>query len=92
MSTTTERSLSLNFGALAPALSDQVAEQGYSLPADEAGRFQKNHTAIVRLHIHGLLTDSEALKARRRLMKQVIAALSPTSSEGGTDEGDPSGL
>lgn len=77
MSTTLE----VNFGALAPALLDQVREQGFDLPEFSADGLQACATAIVRLHLREILSDSEVKRARSRLMKQISAAVVHAAQE-----------
>ena len=64
----TER-IGLRFGALTPKISEQLNESG--IAKSDLKRFDGHAEAITRLHICGLLTDSESRKARQRLMNVV---------------------
>ena len=54
----------IQFGALAPSLRDQL---GAALPS----HFQDDADAITRLHVRGVLSDSEAQRARKRLISAI---------------------
>lgn len=63
---------SLSFGALAPPISEQLETQGLTSPGS---LFQRQADAIVLLHVHGVLTDTSAHAARKRLLKAITNAL-----------------
>ncbi len=58
--------LKINFGALAPPLVEQL--EGI-LPKKDLKRYDELALAITRCSVHGLISDSAALAARKRLMK-----------------------
>ncbi len=65
--------LEICFGLLADSISKQVSSQLGSqikLPY-----FDEDAKAIARLYIRGLITDSEKERARRKLIKKIIAHL-----------------
>ncbi len=55
----------VEFGAMAPPLKKQL--RGVII----TGADQNNVDAITRLHVHRLLSDTEARRARFRLLKQI---------------------
>ncbi len=55
--------LTIHFGALAPPLTEQIK----NLPE----KYEENSQAITRLFLHGLLTEAETHKARKRLVKAI---------------------
>jgi hypothetical protein len=72
---TTERFLS--FGALVDPIEKQVPE----LPKDAAKIFQKDMESIIRLYIHGILSDSERERAYTRLAKKIREAVKKIGKE-----------
>lgn len=60
--------LTLSFGAMAPKPSQQI--HGLS------PHFDKDADAITRLLIRGIITPSEADKARKRLVKEIAKEIS----------------
>jgi len=58
----------ISFGALAPKLTVQLKG---ALPHRELKVFDDVAHAIIDLHIGGILSDGEAHKARRRLLKKI---------------------
>lgn len=66
-------SIGISFGALSKPLKEQIKEQGFPLPpADTLKRLEARKEAIVTLHLGNVLCDSEAEKARKRLLKQIV--------------------
>lgn len=61
----------VHFGALAPPMKEQI---GHLISEQDCGKFQKIADAIVMLHIHGYLSDSQVDKARQRCMKAITKA------------------
>lgn len=57
--------LKVEFGAMSQPLKKQV--KGLRFPS----MFQANADAITRLNVYGLLTESEAHRARLRLLKSI---------------------
>lgn len=59
----------INFGTLSPKVSEQLVAQGICVP--NAWHFDLDSDSINRLRIRGLITDSQAHAANKRLMKQI---------------------
>jgi hypothetical protein len=77
----------ITLGALAPSLREQIA---FPLPADvgaKIDRLQLDSEAITRLSLRGLLSDSQTLTARKKLVKRIEATLSAPAP--GTPERRP---
>ena len=64
--------LGLSFGAMAPKPSQQV-------PGIDP-HFDKDADAITRLLVRGIITPSEAHKARKRLIKSIARELQKTDN------------
>lgn len=62
----------LHFGALAPRPSKQVR-----LPPEEGKHFDKDADAIDRLAVRGIITASEAARARQRLVNEIAKKVIP---------------
>lgn len=77
----------IEFSALGPTLAEQCEQQGLyalDLPVDMADKLAH---AVTLCHLRGVLTDTEANRARARILKQmnlrqVRAALKSTSPGG----------
>jgi hypothetical protein len=61
--------LSINFGATAPPLAEQLAD--FNFEENEITHWQKDFNAITRLSVRGLLSDAETDKARNRLLNAI---------------------
>lgn len=57
-------------GEMAPDVSEQGSLK-LTIPKKELALFDRHAGAITLLHLHGLITDSEALRSRRRLVKKI---------------------
>lgn len=68
----------ITFGAMADPLRKQLEMTG--IDVGTINHLQRDADAIVRLHVRGLLTDSETSRARIRVIKKINAAL---KGEGG---------
>jgi hypothetical protein len=64
--------MEIHFGALAAPLSKQL--QGCGLSVTILKRFEKDALAITRLHVMGLIPESVACTARKRLLKRIEKA------------------
>ena len=62
-----DKRIPIEFGALAQSISTQLGIKAVPLDNDA--------DAITRLHVRGLLTDSETDKARKRLMKKIVECI-----------------
>lgn len=69
------RDLMLRFGAVAPPLRVQLTDAGFRLGAEPCEFWQRLADAVTLLSCHELLTDSEAKRARKRLMKRIVRHL-----------------
>lgn len=85
--------IEISFGALAEPLADQLRQQGLLIGREKCSRFQSDMDASARLSVRGLLSDSEATKVRRRLLKAILSEveiqpkkLSGTAQETPTSE------
>ena len=71
--------VSIEFGALAPPLAEQLG-----IEADRLEHLQWSCDAVTRLAINGLLTEAEKDKVRMRLIKRIAKLV----RESPTDTGD----
>lgn len=65
----------LSFGALSPKLSEQLDSQKVTYSKNSVSHFQKDADAVTRLAERGLLTDSIARNARKKLIKKIAASV-----------------
>jgi len=68
--------LELSFGAFSALLKQQLRSQGLAVLDGDAERLehlQRDADALVRLVIRGVITDSAAASARRKLITRVCA-------------------
>lgn len=63
--------LSLHFGAFVQPLKQQLRDAKVKAPAGSVSAWQQDADAITRLVIRGLLTDSAAQAARRKLLRTI---------------------
>ncbi len=63
--------MDIELGAMAPKLSQQLSSLR-RLDQDKVAMAEKDADAITRLHVRGILIESEATRARNRLMKKII--------------------
>ena len=66
----------IRFGGLADSITDQLKEQGYDAP-NEGKRFDRLSRSINHLLLNGLISDSTAAEARKRLMREICASARP---------------
>jgi len=66
------RRLEISFGALSPALAEQISAYGLNL---DCSQYQRDADAVTRLSVRGILPDGEARKARRRILKAMTKLL-----------------
>lgn len=59
----------LELGALSPLVSEQLKDCGASKKTLQ--HWDNHATAITRLVVHGLLTEAECIRARKRLISQI---------------------
>ena len=61
--------MKIQFGAMAPRLTEQLRETGIS--QKELKVFDEDTDAITRLYVRGILSDREKQKAIHRLIKKI---------------------
>lgn len=66
----------ITFGAMCDDIEIQLQRQGFTL-GDRAPLFQRWSAEIGSLRIHGLLTEAESDRARKRLWKELTATAKP---------------
>ena len=73
-----EKKMEIGFrhGTLCDSYEKQANEQGFTL-GDKAELFEKLGFAHNMLHIHGLLTDSQADAVCKKLQKQLVKSVKP---------------
>ena len=67
--------LILEFGALAPSLTEQLAEQGVPFDAEECAKWDRWHDALNTLAIGGPVTHAERRKIQERMIKTIKQSL-----------------
>lgn len=67
--------LKLHFGALAPSLEKQLAEQG--LVDKDIKTHQKIHDSMIMLYIHGYIPDSQRGKMDKKLFNAIKKKVKP---------------
>lgn len=70
-------SLSLQFGALAPKIAWQVANQGFRFVRSHVRQAQRDADAVTRLLIRGLMNEAQAKKARQKIVCDVAQQVKP---------------
>ena len=63
--------MQLVLSALGPSISEQLENNGLEQTGTPIELIERFHEAITLLHIHGLLSDSECNRSRKRLIKKV---------------------
>jgi hypothetical protein len=69
------KTLRISFGALSDSLAKQIRDQDLEIDPTKCGHLQLDIDAVNRLRIRGALTDSEAHKVHKRLMKSITNAV-----------------
>ena len=64
--------LSLTFGAMAPPIHEQLAEQGFEASEKDLEKYQNMAHALAMVRIHGLVPESTARAGEKRLLKKII--------------------
>jgi hypothetical protein len=72
MTTEDQNTFRIELGALCPPIFQQLSGQGLEMETVYLDHAEADATAITRLLIRGFLTDSEARKARKRLVKFIV--------------------
>lgn len=77
--------LGVSFGAFAPTIRDQLAEQGVEVYKtrrmdDACTCSQMDAEAVNRLRIRGVITPSEAERANKRILKSLLRAISDSAA------------
>ena len=65
--------IQIQFGAMAPLLETQLGHQGLKITSGPLNHLQKDADALARLSARGVLSEAETGRARRRLMKAILA-------------------
>ena len=65
------KTLSIEMGAMSDSITDQLEAQGLESVGKSADLLERLSHAITLTHIHGVITDSECAKARKRLMSKI---------------------
>lgn len=82
------KNLRINFAAMAPVISVQLAEQGIIIEKTEKERYEKVlyfdrlKTAINELWFSDLITENQADSARNKLFKKIKTFLESLTDEG----------
>ena len=66
-----EKELEIGFGVANVNIKEQVEAQDFEISEMAGQKFDDCRKAIIRLLFAGILTEGEADKARRRLMRQI---------------------
>lgn len=66
--------IGLHFGAMADSVKEQLEKQGYTLPREALfDQYDKMMFAYNMLRIHSMLTQAEAEKVAKRILKNIAA-------------------
>lgn len=68
--------LEISFGAMADTLTKQLARYTITGKRARIAKWQREADAITQLSISGLLRDPEKTRARERLMRTILSAVS----------------
>lgn len=66
-----KRELEIGFGVANGSIKEQVEAQGFEISEMAGQKFDDCRKAIIRLLFADILTEGEADKARRRLLRQI---------------------
>ena len=70
-----QKTFTIEFGALASHIEQQLKEQGIIIPIAEACRFENIAFSITMLHLQDIIPDSVRNNARKKLMKKISASV-----------------
>ena len=75
----TEHRFQVELGALAPPIEDQLRDQGLRLDMEPRARqlLQRDTHEVTRLFVRGILTETEAHKARNRILQIIKKQVRP---------------
>lgn len=65
------KQVEIQMGALAPSITQQLADQGVDIAPSRSEAWDNQADAITRLMFADILTPSQVEKARQRLMKHI---------------------
>lgn len=82
MKTKKAESIGLHFGLLCEPLAKQLADQGHAIPKRNGVILQKFADAISLLAVHGMLSDAEKDRVRKRLLQRIIKGLQFSAGSG----------
>lgn len=74
--------LSLDFGVFALTIKEQLKQAGFKINRDALRRYQRDADEIMRLNVRGILTESAALTARKKLMKKMMGSIKRRKTNG----------
>ena len=74
------REFGVYFGALSPTLAEQLQEAGLDYDEDTIDHLNRDAEAITRLSVRGVLPDSQAQAARKKLMKKIEKCVAATEA------------
>jgi hypothetical protein len=66
----------MNFGAMAPSIAEQLAEQQLICTTDTE-HWQRDADAITRLAVRGILPEAQARAARQRVLRELARHVRP---------------
>ena len=72
--------LQIDFGAMAPKISEQITVAGLTADKDGIAHCQKDADALTRLAVRGLLSDSAIRNGRKKLMRHIIRYVKPNDN------------
>ena len=67
-----DKEIELHFGAMSDDIKIQLESQGITLPEKDCDTFEKCKFGITILNLHGILTDNETSKCRRKLFNKIM--------------------
>ena len=76
------RNLHIQFGGLCPPIDEQLRDQALRLDMQPLARhmLQRDANEVTRLFVRGILTESEAHKARKRIMQIIKKQAAPLTT------------
>lgn len=82
---TTTAEIELWLGGLAPPIREQLSEQGIEADEDDCQRWEDHRLACNRLCDHGLISPTEQLAIRHRLVRSILFGITPASALSGAN-------
>lgn len=66
-----QETIGIHFGALSPSVWEQLSEQGFTADEKDLKHWDQDAQAITRLHLRGMLTDSQKQAAQKKLFNRI---------------------